>query len=87
MIHEYRDCPMFTAYPNKELCRAARFTGSICICDALIDTDFDYDCPFYKTKAQYYKDEMRTIGREKPYFSKRPKKMIIKPHMAGNSSN
>ena len=59
---EYRDCPMFTEHPDWPLCRAAKYTGSVCLCDALIDTDFDRDCPFYKTQEQYDADEARTVS-------------------------
>ena len=62
-MHEYRDCPMFTEHPDWEPCRAARFAGNICICDALNDTDFDRDCPFYKTVAQFEADEQRTKNK------------------------
>lgn len=61
-MREYRDCPMFTEHPDWPLCRAAKYTGSVCLCDALIDTDFDCDCPFYKTQEQYDADEARTVS-------------------------
>lgn len=77
-MHEYRDCPMFAEHPSWGLCRAARYTGSICFCTALNETDFGYDCPFYKTVDQYEADELRTISKEKPYIPKRPAKMVFK---------
>lgn len=60
-------------------CRAAVQRGSVYVCKALTRTDFKGRCPFYKTKADYDFDEMRTNWKKDKYKRKKHSKLVIKP--------